>query len=82
MTIAMTIPRFEGELLLPGDDGYDQGREVWNAIVDRRPALIVRCTSADDVAAAVRMRVRPGSRSRVQVRRPQRGRARPCPKAA
>jgi FAD/FMN-containing dehydrogenase len=54
MTIAMTIPRFEGELVLPGDDGYDQHREVWNALADRRPTVIARCTSAEDVAAAVR----------------------------
>ena len=45
---------FEGTLIGPGDDGYDTHREVWNAIVDRRPALIARCTSAADVAAAVR----------------------------
>jgi FAD/FMN-containing dehydrogenase len=49
-----TIPRFAGEIVLPGDDGYDQHREIWNATVDRRPAVIARCTSADDVAAAVR----------------------------
>ena len=48
------IPGFEGTLIGPGDDGYDTHREVWNAIVDRRPALIARCTSAADVAAAVR----------------------------
>jgi FAD/FMN-containing dehydrogenase len=44
---------FAGPVLAPGDDGYEQGRQVWNAMVDRRPALIARCTSPSDVAAAV-----------------------------
>src|SRR6266545_7982012 len=45
--------RFEGQVLLPGEDGYHQARQVWNAMVDRRPALIARCASPADVAAAV-----------------------------
>jgi FAD/FMN-containing dehydrogenase len=48
------IAGFEGALLRPGDAGYDAARTVWNAMVDRRPALIARCTSAVHVAAAVR----------------------------
>jgi FAD/FMN-containing dehydrogenase len=43
-----------GRLLLPDEDGYEDARRVHNGLVDRRPALIVRCRSAADVAAAVR----------------------------
>lgn len=45
--------RFRGELVLPGDAGYDDARSVWNGMIDRRPALIARCTSTADVVAAV-----------------------------
>ncbi len=46
--------QLDGHLLLPGDDGYDRARTVWNAMIDRRPRLIVRCASAEDVVTAVR----------------------------
>src|SRR5690349_21667972 len=45
---------FTGTVLRPGDEGYDDARSVFNGLIDRRPALIARCTSAEDVAAAVR----------------------------
>jgi hypothetical protein len=42
-----------GRLLLPGQNGYDEARRVWNGAFDRRPALIARCAGAADVARAV-----------------------------
>ncbi|MGH2428656.1 MAG: FAD-binding oxidoreductase [Candidatus Limnocylindria bacterium] len=52
--MVQAISGLEGTLIAPEDDGYHAHREVWNAMVDRRPALIARCTSAADVAAAIR----------------------------
>lgn len=43
-----------GRLLAPASPGYDDARAIWNAMIDRRPALIARCLDADDVATAVR----------------------------
>ena len=42
-----------GPLLLPGDDGYDAARTVWNAMIDRAPALVVRCAGVADIRRAV-----------------------------
>ena len=50
-----TTATFHGELLRPGDEQYDEARKVWNGAIDRRPALIARCASAADVAAALRL---------------------------
>lgn len=44
---------FQGEVLLPDDAGYDEVRQIWNAMIDRKPALIARCTSTEDVIQAI-----------------------------
>jgi len=45
---------FHGRLLSRGTPGYDEARTIWNAMIDRRPALIASCIDASDVANAVR----------------------------
>jgi FAD/FMN-containing dehydrogenase len=42
-----------GAVITPHDPGYEEGRRVWNAMIDKRPALIARCRSAVDVMTAV-----------------------------
>lgn len=48
------------EILRPGGAGYDRARTVWNAMVDRRPALVVRCRNTSDVVVAVALARREG----------------------
>ena len=48
-----TQPRL-GEILRPGDAGYEEARALWNGAIDRRPAFIVRCRTTAEVAASVR----------------------------
>jgi FAD/FMN-containing dehydrogenase len=45
---------FRGPMLTPADPPYEDARQVWNAMIDRRPGLIVRCTGTVDVVQAVR----------------------------
>lgn len=43
-----------GDLLLAGETGYDEARTIWNAMIDRKPALIVQCQGVADVCTAVK----------------------------
>ncbi|MFM0244741.1 FAD-binding oxidoreductase [Paraburkholderia sediminicola] len=42
-----------GQLLLPGDAGFDEARSIWNAMIDRHPAMILRCAGVADVRRGV-----------------------------
>ncbi len=46
--------KLRGELIMPEDSGYDAARKVWNGMIDKHPALIVRCTGVADVISAVK----------------------------
>ncbi|MGY1822181.1 FAD-binding oxidoreductase [Geodermatophilus sp. SYSU D00079] len=46
--------RVRGQVIRPGDDGYEEARRVYNGMIDAHPDLVVRCLGTDDVAAVVR----------------------------
>jgi FAD/FMN-containing dehydrogenase len=52
--IGLVRPQFQGRLLEPTDTDYHNARTVFNAAIDRHPAVIARCATADDVALAIR----------------------------
>jgi FAD/FMN-containing dehydrogenase len=58
--------QLEGDLLAPGQGGFDEARSMWNARFDRRPDLIARCTSAADVQASVTFATEQGLRLSVK----------------
>jgi FAD/FMN-containing dehydrogenase len=45
--------RLEGQILLPGVGRYDRARQVFNAMIDRHPAVIVRCSSREDIVEGI-----------------------------
>jgi len=49
-TLGQTL---RGQLLLPGQEGYDTARSIWNAMIDKRPAVIARCAGVGDVLRSV-----------------------------
>jgi len=48
-------PTFSGELILPGQPGYDEARRVHNGLIDKRPAVIARCRNVSDIVDAVQL---------------------------
>jgi len=46
-------PSIRGEIVLPGDSNYDDARTIWNAMIDRKPAIIVRCSGVADVLHSI-----------------------------
>lgn len=60
------IPGFTGHIVHPGSDEYDSARQLFNALIDKRPAVALRCRSRADIVAAVRYAV--GSGAEIAVR--------------
>lgn len=58
---ATTVAGFTGEAVYPDDPDYDSSRQVFNGLIDKRPAVILRCRSVADIVAAVRYAVDAGA---------------------
>jgi FAD/FMN-containing dehydrogenase len=52
--VAQLRCKLKGDVVIPGDPGYDEARKVWNGAVDKRPAMVVYCAHSDDVMEAVK----------------------------
>jgi FAD/FMN-containing dehydrogenase len=53
MSVKNFRTKVTGQIVLPSDPDYDEVRKIWNAMIDRRPALIVRCAETGDVSHAI-----------------------------
>ncbi len=67
-----------GQLLLPGQEGYDSARIIWNAMIDKRPAVVARCAGVADIMRCVAftrehdlLRAAPGARSATSITKPR-----------
>jgi FAD/FMN-containing dehydrogenase len=54
-TVAELRAQLAGEVLGPGDPGYDVARKIWNGMIDKHPAAIARCIGVSDVMQAVHL---------------------------
>lgn len=52
--ISVLTAVFRGQIIQPKDSNYDESRKIWNAMIDRKPALIVQVADADDVSSAIK----------------------------
>ena len=52
-TIEKLKSKTKGRIVLPSDPDYNEVRKIWNAMIDRRPAVIMQCAEADDVPHAI-----------------------------
>ena len=63
--VAALTPHVLGEIITAADPSYDKARAVYNAMIDRRPAVIVRCRDAADVVSSTRIRMLNGQSTSV-----------------
>lgn len=56
-----TVPGFTGDAVYPGDSRFDEVRQVFNGLIDKRPQVVLQCRSQDDIVAAVRYAVASGA---------------------
>jgi FAD/FMN-containing dehydrogenase len=54
-TVTGLRSQLRGTVALPGEDGYETARVIWNAMIDKRPGLVIRCLGASDVITAVKL---------------------------